>query len=130
MRREWPLPISVVTAALFLLFGARWLADLSSAPWVAFMLAWLLSVIVVSTFAVVRHAELLAGRLGEPAGTLILTLAVTGIEVMLIAAMMYAGEGTSALARDAMFAVVMIVLNGMLGLSLVLGGLRHHEQSY
>jgi Ca2+:H+ antiporter len=61
---------------------------------------------------------------------LILTLAVTGIEVILIAAMMYAGKGNSELARDAMLAVVMIVLNGMVGLSLVLGGLRHHEQTY
>src|SRR4030095_4424422 len=65
-----------------------------------------------------------------PLGTLILTLAVTGIEVIMIAAMMYAGKGNSALARDAMFAVVMIVLNGMVGLSLLLGGLRHHEQTY
>src|SRR6185436_17205211 len=63
-------------------------------------------------------------------GTLILTLAVTGIEVMMITAIMYAGKGHSALARDAMMAVVMIVLNGLVGLSLLLGGLRHHEQEY
>src|SRR6185436_17173007 len=98
--------------------------------WLAFMLVWLFAVIVLSAFAVVRHAEHFAHRLGEPLGTLILTLAVTGIEVTLIAAMMYAGKGNSALARDAMFSVMMIVLNGMVGLSLVLGGLRHHEQTY
>jgi Ca2+:H+ antiporter len=69
-------------------------------------------------------------RLGEPLGTLVLTLSVTGIEVMMISALMYTGQGNAALARDAMFAVVMIVLNGMVGLSLLLGGLQHHEQTY
>lgn len=63
-------------------------------------------------------------------GTVILTLSVTGIEVMMIAAFMYTGNGNASLARDAMFAVVMIVLNGMVGLSLLLGGLRYHEQTY
>lgn len=86
--------------------------------------------IILSAFAVLRHAELLAARLGEPLGTVILTLSVTGIEVMMIAAFMYTGSGNAALARDAMFAVVMIVLNGMVGLSLLLDGLRYHEQTY
>ena len=129
-RREWPLLLSVATAALFIVFSGRWLADLSSAVWFAFILAWLFGVVLVSAFAVVRHAEALAWKLGEPLGTLILTLAVTGIEVMMIAAVMYSNQGHSALARDAMFAVVMIVLNGMVGLTLVLGGLRYHEQTY
>ena len=130
VRKEWPLFISVVTAALFLAFGEPWLADLSHPAWFTFVLGWLFAVILVSAFAVVRHAELLAGKLGEPLGTLILTLAVTGIEVTMIVAFMYTGQGNPALARDAMFAVVMIVMNGMVGLSLVLGGLRHHEQTY
>jgi Ca2+:H+ antiporter len=130
LRREWPLLISVATMALFLLFGHDWLADLSNPFWFAFMLVFPFSVIMQSSFAVVRHAEGLAVRLGEPLGTLVLTLAVTGIEVTMIAAVMYSGNGNSALARDAMFAVVMIVLNGMVGLSLLLGGLRHREQTY
>ena len=128
--REWPLLMNMTTTALFLGFGSGWLADLSNSLWFAFILMWLFTVILLSAFAVVRHAENLADRLGEPLGTLILTLAVTGIEVMMIAAVMYAGHGNSALARDAMFAVVMIVLNGMVGLSLLLGGLRYHEQTY
>src|SRR5207247_5318004 len=128
--REWPLLMNMTTTALFLGFGPGWLADLSNSLWFAFILMWLFTVILFSAFAVVRHAENLADRLGEPLGTLILTLAVTGIEVMMIAAVMYAGHGNSALARDAMFAVVMIVLNGMIGLSLLLGGLRYHEQTY
>jgi len=130
MRREWPLLISVVTAALFLAFGEPWLADLSHPAWFTFVMSWLFAVILVSAFAVVRHAELLAGKLGEPLGTLILTIAVTGIEVTMIVAFMHGGKGNPALPRDAMFAVVMIVMNGMVGLSLVLGGLRHHEQTY
>ncbi len=130
LRREWPLAANVATTALFLLFGKGWLADLSSPGWFAFVLAWLFGVILASAFAVVRHAEALAAKLGEPAGTLVLTLCVTGIEVMMILAVMLTGTGSATLARDAMFAVVMIVLNGMVGISLLLGGLRHHEQSY
>ena len=130
VRREWPLAASAVTAGLFLVFGRGWLADLSSPAWFAFVFAWLVAVVVLSAFAIVRHAESLAELLGEPLGTLILTLSVTGIEVMLIAAAMSTGSGSPALARDAMFAVVMIVLNGMIGLTLVLGGLKHHEQVF
>ena len=130
LRQEWVLLASVVTALLFLLFGAQWLADLSSVPWFAFMSLWLFVVILLSAFAIVRHAESIAAKVGEPLGTLVLTLAVTGIEVTMIAAVMYTGGGSSTLARDTMFAVMMIVLNGMVGLSLIIGGLRHHEQTY
>ena len=130
VKREWPLLVSVLTTALFLAFGGAWLADLSRTAWLAFIFAWLFAVILLSAFASVRHAESLAAKLGEPLGTLILTLAITGLEVMMISAVMYTGKGSSIFARDALFAVVMIVLNGMVGLSLVLGGLRHHEQTY
>src|SRR6266571_8236112 len=130
LRGEWALAVNLATTALFLVFGEGWLADLARPAWFGFVSSWLFTTMFLSAFAVVRHAEALAAKLGEPFGTLILTLAVTGIEVMMIAAIMYAGKGNSALARDAMMAVVMIVLNGMLGLSLLLGGLRHHEQNY
>jgi Ca2+:H+ antiporter len=128
--REWPLAANVLTTALFLAFGGSWLADLSSPAWFAFVSLWLLAAMFLSAFAVVRHADALAARLGEPYGTLILTLAVTGIEVIMIAALMYSGKENAALARDAMMAVVMIVLNGMVGVSLVLGGLKYREQAY
>jgi Ca2+:H+ antiporter len=130
LRREWPLGASVVTVVLFLAFGRSWLADFSAPAWFGFVLVWLTAVILSSAFAVVRHAESLAELLGEPIGTLVLTLSVTGIEVMMITAAMSTGHGSPTLARDAMFAVVMIVLNGMVGLTLLLGGLRYHEQSY
>jgi Ca2+:H+ antiporter len=129
-RREWPLLVSLITTGLFLIFGGRWLGDLSQPVWFVFMLSWLFAVIMLSGRAVVRHAESLAVQLGEPLGTLVLTLSVIGIEVMMIGAVMSVGPGNATLARDAMFAVIMIVLNGMVGLCLLLGGLRYHEQTY
>jgi Ca2+:H+ antiporter len=78
----------------------------------------------------VRHADCLAEIFGEPFGTLILTFAITAIEVLMIAAVMLTGPKESTLARDTMFAVMMIVFNGMAGLALLVGGLRYHEQTY
>jgi Ca2+:H+ antiporter len=130
LRQEWLLGAAFATTALFLLFGKGWLADLSNPLWFTLMLVWLFGIIMSSAFAVVHHAECLAVRLGEPLGTLVLTLSVIGIEVMMISAVMLTGEGKPALARDTMFGIVMIVLNGMVGLALLLGGLRHHEQDY
>jgi Ca2+:H+ antiporter len=130
LRREWPLGVTVLTVGLFLAFGGRWLGDLSNPLWFALILTWLFAVILIAALAVVRHAEGLAERLGEPLGTLVLTLAVVGIEVSMIGAVMTTGPGNAALARDAMFAVVMIVLNGLVGVCLLLGGLRYHEQTY
>src|SRR5271156_4700478 len=130
LRREWLLAVAFLTTALFLLFGKAWLADLSNPLWFTLMLVWLFAVIMGSAFAIVHHAEGLAHRLGEPLGTLVLTLSVIGIEVMMISAVMLTGDGKPALARDTMFGIVMIVLNGMIGISLLLGGLRHREQTY
>jgi Ca2+:H+ antiporter len=126
---EWPLAVSILTTGLFLIFSKGWFAHLSNPWWFGFILAWLFAVILSSAFAIVRHAEALAERVGEPLGTLILTLAVTGMEVMMIAAVMYGGTNPT-LARDSMFAVVMLVLNGMVGLALLVGGLKHREQTY
>jgi Ca2+:H+ antiporter len=130
LRKEWPLVLSIITTALFIAFGERWLADLSNTLWFSLMLGWPFVVIFLSAFAMVRHAESLAAILGEPLGTLVLTVAVTGLEAAMIAAVMYTASGDSAVARDTMFAVVMIVLNGLVGLCLILGGLRYGEQTY
>lgn len=81
-------------------------------------------------FGVVRHADSLAVKLGEPYGTLILTLSVISIEAVMISAVMLTGAENPTLARDTLFSVLMIVLNGILGITLLLGGLRHREQSY
>jgi len=84
-----------------------------------------------SVFAAVHHAEVVAHRVGEPLGTLVLALAVTLIEVALIVSLMTAGgEEAAGLARDTVFAAVMIILNGIIGLCLLVGGLMHREQSF
>jgi Ca2+:H+ antiporter len=127
---EWPLSMNLATTLVFLVFGSSLLSDLSHPVWFTLVLNWLLLIILFSVFAVVRHAESLAEKLGEPLGTLVLTLSVTGIEVMIIVATMSTGQGSPTLARDAMFAVIMIVLNGMVGLTLLIGALKYHEQDY
>jgi Ca2+:H+ antiporter len=129
-RREWSLLLSYGTAAVFSLFHGQMLERMESPLWATLAFAWLFAVILLSAFAVVRHSEIVASIVGEPLGTLILTLAITAIEVMMIAAVMLTGPPVSFLARDTMFAVVMIVFNGMAGLALLLGGLRYHEQTY
>lgn len=130
VREEWFFGVSGATALLFLVAGERLLGDLSHPAWVALLFIWLFSVVLGAALAVVRHADCLAAKLGEPYGTLILTLSAITIEVMMISTMMLHGENNPTLARDTMFAVVMIILNGMVGLSLLLGGLRHREQQY
>lgn len=85
----------------------------------------------VCVFAAVHHAEVVAHYVGEPYGTLLLAVAVTVIEVALIVSLMLAGgPATAALARDTVFAAVMIILNGMVGLCLLTGSLKHGEQSF
>jgi Ca2+:H+ antiporter len=87
--------------------------------------------VAASVLAAVHHAEVVADRVGEPYGTLVLALAVTLIEVSLIVSLMAAGgEEASGLARDTVFAAVMIILNGIIGLCLLVGGLMHREQSF
>jgi Ca2+:H+ antiporter len=87
--------------------------------------------LVLTVFAAVYHAEVVALRTGEPFGTLVLAIAVTIIEVALIVAVMIGAPAEKAgLARDTVFAAVMIVCNGIVGLCLLWGGARHHEQGF
>jgi Ca2+:H+ antiporter len=130
LTREWPLLPVYATTVVFFVFDTALLGGLTSAAWAAFALAWLFATMLLSAFAVVRHSECLAEIFGEPYGTLILSLAITVIEVMMIAAVMLTGPAVSTTARDTMFGVVMIVFNGMAGLALLAGGLRYHEQTY
>ncbi|WPL19623.1 Calcium/proton antiporter [Thiorhodovibrio winogradskyi] len=130
LRAEAPLGAVIATTLAFLVFGKGWLSDLGNPLWLALMFIWLFAVILWAALKVVHHADCLAIQLGEPYGTLILTLSVISIEVLMIAALMLSGNNNPTMARDTMFAVVMIVLNGMVGLTLLLGALRHGEQSY
>jgi Ca2+:H+ antiporter len=90
--------------------------------------AVLLVILFGTVFAAVHHAEVIAERIGEPYGTLLLTLAVTIIEVALIATIMLGEKPVPTLARDTVFAVIMIVCNGLVGVCILAGGLRYREQ--
>jgi Ca2+:H+ antiporter len=118
------------TVIVFSLFGASLLADFDSASKSIALFIWLFAVIAWCAFGVVEHAEHLAELLGEPLGTLILTLSIIIIEVALISAVMLTANAAPTLGRDTMFALLMIILNGVVGLALLLGGIRHHEQEY
>src|SRR5262245_63801550 len=86
-------------------------------------------VLIATVFAAVYHAEVVAHRTGEPFGTLVLALAVTVIETALIVSVMLSAPAESAaLARDTVFAAVMIVCNGIVGACLLWGGAYHREQ--
>ena len=130
LRSESVLVVGMASMLAFLYFGDSWLSDLSGGLWYSFLFVWLFAVMLSLAFGVVRHADGLAVLLGEPYGTLILTVSVISIEVIMISAVMLTGESNPTLARDTLFSVLMIVLNGMVGITLLLGSLRHHEQSY
>jgi Ca2+:H+ antiporter len=87
--------------------------------------------LTLAVFAAVHHAEVIAHRIGEPFGTLVLAVAVTVIEVALIVSLMLAaGPEKAELARDTVLAAVMLAANGIVGLCLLAGGVRHHEQGF
>jgi len=130
IRVEYPLFIGVAVAAIFLGLGGAALENLASPAVMAAVFLILLVAVLRCAISAVHHADCLAVRCGEPYGTLILTLSVISIEVMMISAAMLHGANNPTLARDTMFAVVMIALNGLVGFSLLLGGLRHREQNY
>src|SRR5438477_913973 len=117
----WLMPVAA-WAALLAIVLAGW-----AGPFLVVVAACLASAV----FAAVHHAEVVAHRVGEPFGTLVLAVAVTVIEVALIVSLMLAGgPETTALARDTVFAAVMIILTGTVGLCLLLGGARFREQSF
>ncbi|MBA2491750.1 MAG: calcium:proton antiporter [Gammaproteobacteria bacterium] len=118
------------TVIAFFAFGTELLADLESPLKSTVLFIWLFAVIGWCAFGVVEHAEHLAELLGEPLGTLILTLSIVVIEVALISAVMLTSDAAPTLGRDTMFALLMIILNGVVGLALLLGGIRHHTQEY
>lgn len=90
------------------------------------------TLLMIAVFASVHHAEVIAHKVGEPFGTIVLALAVTVIEVSLIVALMNSSPPNDAavLARDTVFAAVMIICNGIVGISLLIGGFKNHVQLY
>jgi Ca2+:H+ antiporter len=119
----WALLIPIVATALL---------AVAVVLQVGVVLAGICALALMGTvIAAVHHAEVVAHRVGEPFGTLVLALAITFIETALIVSMMLAGgPDTATLPRDTVFAAIMIIFNGVVGLCLLLGGLRHHEQSF
>jgi len=127
MKPSAPIPIWTIGAPIFA--GAVLLA--AGFGLGGILLAFISLGLAGSVFAAVHHAEVIAQRVGEPYGTLVLALAVTLIEVALIVSLMAAGgEEAAGLARDTVFAAVMIILNGIIGLCLLVGGARHREQTF
>lgn len=107
------------------------LAAVKSASLDLTLLGFVGAVLIAAVIVAVHHAEVIALRVGEPFGTLVLALAVTVIEVSLIVSLMLSpGAGASTLARDTVFATVMIVCNGVVGLCLLMGALRHHVLTF
>ena len=130
VRGEFALFIGVATVAVFWGTGSRLVEIIAHPVTLIVVFCWLFVVILWSAVSVVRHADCLAIKLGEPYGTLILTLSAIAIEVVMISTAMLHGENNPTLGRDAIFSVIMIALNGFVGLCLLIGGLRHREQYY
>ncbi|MFI4931694.1 MAG: calcium:proton antiporter, partial [Burkholderiales bacterium] len=120
---RWPLVVPLLAAGL-LAVAMAWPGGT--------LLAWVCAAALMgAVLAAVHHAEVVAHRVGEPFGTLVLAVAVTVIEVALIVSVMLGGgDDKATLPRDTIFSAVMIICNGVVGLCLVVGGLRHHEQTF
>ena len=119
MKLKLPLPLWTIASPIIAwsLFLAK-----TDSPGTIFTLLLSIS-LIAAVMAAVHHAEVVAHRVGEPFGTLLLAIAITVIEVSLIISLMLAGgPETSALARDTVFAAIMIILTGIIGLCLLLGG--------
>ena len=130
LRKEWPLLLSYGSLIATLTFASHLFANPQGTAQIALTFSWLFVVILLAAFAVVHHAECLAQKLGEPYGTLILTLSVIGLEVIMIATVMLTKNENPLMARDTMFGVLMIVLNGLFGIAILAGAWRHKLQKF
>lgn len=130
IRSELTFLSAAASAVAIYAAGDRWLPGLAHPLMFAALFAWVFGVMVWACFGAVRHADSLAELLGEPYGTLILTFAATCIEISVMGAIMLNHGTYPALPRDTMMAVVMIVLNGMVGTCLLIGGIRFREQEF
>jgi Ca2+:H+ antiporter len=121
----WTILAPVATLA-FIAVEMIWLTQ----PMTLWLMLPAVALLFASVFAAVHHAETIAHRVGQPFGSIVLALAVTVIEVSLIVSLLLSTPGgESTVARDTVFAAIMIVLNGILGLCLLVGGIRYHRQS-
>jgi Ca2+:H+ antiporter len=130
IRQEFPLAIALGSAVIFFATGSQLVEIVAHPVALIVVFFWLFAIILWSAISVVRHADCLAITLGEPYGTVILTLSAISIEVVMISTATLHGANNPTLGRDAIFSVIMIALNGLVGLCLLLGGLRYREQHY
>lgn len=123
---RWTFALPLAGAVFLLLKYAHWLDGSNQ-----IVLAIAAVLLFGTVFAAVHHAEVVALKVGEPFGSIVLAVAVTVIEVALIVSIMLsAPDGGAEVARDTVFAAVMIVLNGIVGLCLLVGGMRYREQAF
>ena len=119
---QWTIIIPVLA---WILFFSGLIYDSSLFQTVASVL------LVCSVMSAVHHSEVIAERVGEPFGTIILAVAITVIEVSIIVSLMMSeGQQAASLARDTVYSATMLILNGIIGLSLLIGGLKHYEQNF
>ena len=130
IRQEIALPVGLLTLLFFKTLGSDLLTETTPLGIYLPVSAGLLAIVTWAIFSVVRHSDALAIKLGEPFGTLILTLSVISLEVVMISSVMLTGEPNPTMARDTMFAVVMLVSTGLVGFTLLFGGWRYHTQSF
>lgn len=122
LTRSWAVVVPIIG---IILLAAFWSVELQ--PWAVVLIALVLGGTVL---AAVQHAEVVAHRVGEPFGSLVLAVAVTVIEVALIVTLMTSGKDSETLARDTVFSAVMITMNGIVGLSLLLSSGRGSMTSF
>lgn len=123
LMQRWPVFVPVLA-----ILGLYALREVQVDGWYAWGLVAALILVVIAS---VHHAEVIAHRLGEPFGTLVLALAVTVIETSLVVSMMLSqGANSAALPRDTIYSAVMIACNGVVGICLLIGGLHHREQLF
>lgn len=128
MAKKKTFPLPLWSLILPLLAWGLYFIGVSGSGWLEVVAAILLAGSVLSA---VYHAEVVAHKVGEPFGTIILAVAITIIEVALIISLMVAGgENAAYLARDTIFAAIMLILNGILGLCLLIGGWKYREQFF
>jgi len=127
---EWPLPVALAILIVGWLFKPALSSNGASGAAVAIAFVAFFIGALLAAIAATRHAEHLATRFGEPYGTLMLTLSAISLEIATVVTVMLHNADNPAFGRDTMFSVVMIVLNGIIGIALLAGGLRHHEQTY
>ncbi len=121
---------SWLAVGLFTVFGGEWLGEPLSTTTAAIVFIVLFVTILAASFGVVREADHLAHQLGEPYGTLILTLSIVAIEVILIASVLLGPGEFPTIGRDSIFAVMMIILNLVTGICLIAGSVRHGDQEF